>query len=721
MENKNKYFLFCIIFIMLIAKINYCQIIGNDNWQLQSLGLQQNVVKFVDENTGWCCGGWGAVIKTTNGGSNWFLNYDSINTRWTFNNIFFINVNTGFISGSDYFSYTGIILKTTNSGTNWSITNLSNSIYQITFLNNNTGFAASINGIIYKTTNTGNNWTEISTGTTYSYNSINFVDTNIGFVAGIVTNNKGILLKTSNGGNNWQEILYDTTGPGQIINFINEQTGYIGIGGKILKTTNQGLNWTITHSLNRWVNNIQFINTNTGFASSGINGNLSGEVVKTTNGGDSWSNILTSRSGYVHFVNANSGFSIYNDIGKHGIKRTSDGGNTWSIVIEGSEYTYVSLDFNTHDKGWLLSQKTINSTTNGGVSWNISLGNSSENYTSVGFLNNNTGWILGGTGSEIMAPFFRTSNGGSNWSQNWHDYRWYNSIYKNDSNMYVTFTSYGVGYIMRSDEYGNLGVVYYLSSTTFYGINFINKYTGYVVGTGNKILKTTDIGQNWNIQTSPSLQNNYSVYFTDSLKGWIVGERENYTYGDILKTSNGGINWSVQMQINTYLKDIKFVNKNTGWIVGGRGTILYTTNGGNNWNYYHKITGIDFERIYFKDNNTGWFLGMSGLLLRTDNCGGLTGNTNILTDIPSSFSLGQNYPNPFNPSTIVRFSIPFVSQVSLKVYDVMGREVQSLVNERMQAGSYEVKFDGSNLNSGVYFYRIVTDKFSDTKRMLLLK
>lgn len=99
----------------------------------------------------------------------------------------------------------------------------------------------------------------------------------------------------------------------------------------------------------------------------------------------------------------------------------------------------------------------------------------------------------------------------------------------------------------------------------------------------------------------------------------------------------------------------------------------------------------------------------------------LTGIQTISNNVPDKFLLYQNYPNPFNPSTVVRFSLPVASQVSLKVYDVMGREVQTLVNERVQAGSYEVKFDGSNLNSGVYFYRIITDEFNDTRRMLLLK
>ncbi|MEI7485521.1 MAG: T9SS type A sorting domain-containing protein, partial [Ignavibacteriota bacterium] len=94
------------------------------------------------------------------------------------------------------------------------------------------------------------------------------------------------------------------------------------------------------------------------------------------------------------------------------------------------------------------------------------------------------------------------------------------------------------------------------------------------------------------------------------------------------------------------------------------------------------------------------------------------------------YSLSQNYPNPFNPSTVIRFGIPkSVSSprvlggdlVQLKVYDITGREVQTLVNEKLQPGSYEVLFDGSRLTSGVYFYRITADNFIMTKKMLYIK
>ena len=107
----------------------------------------------------------------------------------------------------------------------------------------------------------------------------------------------------------------------------------------------------------------------------------------------------------------------------------------------------------------------------------------------------------------------------------------------------------------------------------------------------------------------------------------------------------------------------------------------------------------------------------------------LTDIENISTEVPSSYSLGQNYPNPFNPSTKIKFDVastPLIPRqrgrmVTLKVYDVMGREVQTLVNERLNAGTYETRFDGSMLTSGVYFYRMVTEGYCETKRMLLIK
>jgi hypothetical protein len=88
---------------------------------------------------------------------------------------------------------------------------------------------------------------------------------------------------------------------------------------------------------------------------------------------------------------------------------------------------------------------------------------------------------------------------------------------------------------------------------------------------------------------------------------------------------------------------------------------------------------------------------------------------------PATYSLSQNYPNPFNPATVVSFQLPAVSDVKLVVFDLLGREASVLVNERRNAGIHEVKFDGSNLASGVYFYRLQAGDFVQTKRLVLSK
>ncbi|MEJ2616292.1 MAG: T9SS type A sorting domain-containing protein, partial [Ignavibacteriaceae bacterium] len=89
--------------------------------------------------------------------------------------------------------------------------------------------------------------------------------------------------------------------------------------------------------------------------------------------------------------------------------------------------------------------------------------------------------------------------------------------------------------------------------------------------------------------------------------------------------------------------------------------------------------------------------------------------------LPTEFELSQNYPNPFNPTTTIKYSIPKTSYVTLKVYDILGKEVATLLNKDKSAGNYQVKFNASNLPSGVYFYRIKAGSFNQVRKMLLIK
>jgi hypothetical protein len=93
----------------------------------------------------------------------------------------------------------------------------------------------------------------------------------------------------------------------------------------------------------------------------------------------------------------------------------------------------------------------------------------------------------------------------------------------------------------------------------------------------------------------------------------------------------------------------------------------------------------------------------------------------ISTQIPKSYELFQNYPNPFNPKTIINFELPKYNFVTLKIYDALGREVSTLVNEQLKAGTYQVDWDGSSYTSGIYFYRFTSGNFAETKKMVLIK
>jgi hypothetical protein len=128
---------------------------------------------------------------------------------------------------------------------------------------------------------------------------------------------------------------------------------------------------------------------------------------------------------------------------------------------------------------------------------------------------------------------------------------------------------------------------------------------------------------------------------------------------------------------------------------------------------------------YYTDNSTGCTMaGGAAQANRPNTCFTMTsalGTGNNTLELPKAYSLAQNYPNPFNPVTKINFAIPKQGFVTLKVYDVLGREVNTLVNEVKQVGSYSVDFDGSALASGVYFYRLESGSFTDIKRMILVK
>jgi hypothetical protein len=287
------------------------------------------------------------------------------------------------------------------------------------------------------------------------------------------------------------------------------------------------------------------------------------------------------------------------------------------------------------------------------------------------------------------------------------------------------------------------------------------------VGYYNVILKTTDGGDNWSYQTSGINTWWHGVSFTDENNGTAVAD-----FGTIIRTTDGGQNWVLQTSgTNTFLEDVCFTDALIGTAVGDSGTIIRTTNGGIPVELLSFAAEVINDEVVLKwqtateTNNSGFEVERSKKIeARTQNDwtkigfvegkGTTTEKTDYIfedrvstpgvysyrlkqIDFDGSFEyslvvevdfkslasylLEQNYPNPFNPSTVISYQLPVSSDLVLKVFDVLGNEIATLVNEEKPAGEYEVEFDAARLTSGIYFYQLRAGDFTQVKKMILLR
>jgi hypothetical protein len=205
------------------------------------------------------------------------------------------------------------------------------------------------------------------------------------------------------------------------------------------------------------------------------------------------------------------------------------------------------------------------------------------------------------------------------------------------------------------------------------------------------------------------------------------------TGGGVYLSTNNGISWTA---VNTglpypYISALAMSPDGTG------GTNIFAGN-------YTNATGTLQSGVFLSTNNgLNWSEVNTGLPRTTYIYSLITSKTNLIAGtsdglwrrplseitsveqssyrLPERFSLSQNYPNPFNPSTTIEYQIPKQSYVTLRIFDLLGREVATLVNEKREAGSYRVQFDGAGLSSGVYFYQLRGGEFVQTKKLILQK
>ncbi len=400
-------------------------------------------------------------------------------------------------------------------------------------------------------------------------------------------------------------------------------------------------------------------------------------LIADNSGEDSWSILnlgTTDNLTDIYFLNDQMGWIL----GSSGtLIKTSDGGEHWdidTIPYQGLK----KIQFISEETGWIIGNDSlVLKTTDGGISWleqKVNLGSLGD----IHFFNDQVGLICGGQEGEY-GKILRTTDGGKIWQKN-------------------TLSDY---------------------SPVLTKFCFIDSLNGWTTGVAF-LFKTSDAGITWEKISNGTSDEVFDIYFADPMNGITCGWFNNGTGhngGEIHKTTNGGYSWKKVLEdySTVYLSIASNKHSNSLYSVGG--AILKSVDNGDTWFNINNPSSMSVGSIIFTDER-GWIIGKSGTILTKS-------TTTDVKEKPepfaSYFSLYQNYPNPFNPSTKIKFVIPKSSFVSLKVYDILGREVATLLNEEKHPGSYEVEFDGSNLSSGIYFYRLQARDFSDTKKFILLK
>jgi photosystem II stability/assembly factor-like uncharacterized protein len=360
---------------------------------------------------------------------------------------------------------------------------------------------------------------------------------------------------------------------------------------------------------------------------------------------------------------------IYAGMSTAGVYRSSDKGDNWISVNSGlpASNAWELSSINEVLFAGFFGPGAFRSTDYGSTWDTLIVGQVNSSVRSFISLNN---FLFAATWGNGV---FRSSDGGDNWTQinNGLNYQTFWDIFAYEDTLLAAGPSAGV---YRSTDNGNSWTqsISGLTDIIAYRICSLNNYI--FVGTGySGVFRSSDFGKSW-AQVGMNSQTIYAFLSYDTFL--------------FAGTSNSGV----------------FVSSDAG----------------NTWEEFNNgnITGQVVELV--SDSTYIYAATLGGGVYRYD-VNNISSVHSSDLEAPALFELKQNYPNPFNPSTVINYQLPVSGDVTLKVYDVLGNEIATLVNEEKPAGSYEVEFNASELSSGIYFYKLQAGDFVETKKMILLK
>ena len=502
----------------------------------------------------------------------------------------------------------------------------------------------------------------------------------------------------------------------------------------------------------------------------------------STNQGTTWSDISYNLPNVpVHslVIDPNSSSSLYvgTETGVYNITMTGSD-TTWSPFNSGMP-SYVPTDelvvqngtkalfAFTHGRGAFSTSPSSNVS----PGWTVQNSGINTNLASVKAVSQSVAWAAGNE-----AQVLTTTNGGTNWSPVGGGAIGNADIYvinALDANTAFVSTSPGTStFIYRTTNAGSTWTnVYSLTGGFIDGIKMIDASNGIAVGdpVGGKwtVLKTTDGGGTWaRIATEPAqvgqeagwnnalaVYGSTNIWFgTDSAKVYrstdggttwssspvpfansVAVNFSSPLYGlagsdsgATARTTDGGITW-MPVSVGGSGFVAGFSGSGSDFFAAEGGSVYRSTDHGATWaaSFTGSIGGLNHLDFGVNGSNVyGWTVSAGGSIAAFS--GTVSSVASSISSLPSEFALDQNYPNPFNPSTKIQFAIPASSHVSLKIYNSLGEEVATLVDNVMNAGTYSIEWNGKNhfnstVASGVYFYRLTAGSFVQTKKMLMIK
>lgn len=637
---------------------------GGVNWERYHFdnypewGYDFSSMIFIDENTGFVTGSSGAIFKTTDGGQSWIEKYGCQNCE-DFLDIFFIDPQRGWAAGMY-----GALRRTTDGGETW--TSISgfpldqNDLYAIWFTDEQNGWAAAGENVV-KLSYGGDVWEF------YSYDfalyDVFFIDEDVGWMCG----SGGMVIYTSDGGSSWNLVQALENGILRDIWFEDETFGWaVGDEGTIIHSEDGGLTWNQIVPVTDF--SLQcFIPAGDGVFYVGGQG---GTVLKSENGGDLWifpqDNTIRDDIADIAFSDPNTGWTVtYN--GK--IFKSQDGGMHWNLSFSDPLMQFSSLTAPDPDHVWAAGtyanygQGAIVGTENGGLDWTFLADDipAIHDITGTDALH---GWAVGMNGA-----IYHTQNGGNNW------------------------------FPQNSGADNNLNSVF-----------FLDNQNG-LAGGYDEVVQTYNGGETWEMQ---------EVFMADF---WLLTNV--YAFNTVNRFAAGamylyyaeyeGNTWSQGSQNITGVYDVAYYTPQFLWEAGDNGLLLKRSTA---WEYY-SITSNDLNALYFDEETaTGYVAGDFGTIIKID--------LDYWTGEYEAFPEDKNCrvklsPNPAANMVDCRFSLVDGRLVTIRIFDVEGRERMTVTDKYFTRGDYLVQFDVSCLEPGIYFYRVMTGEEVSSGKLIVAR